>query len=437
MVGYLKNEKKNLNEWYQLFLQKLHTISTADHKNWQYIKNLKLSNLEKNHWKYFPFEEITKYNFSHIKNTTLDVSQYQQLILPIESYRLVFINGQFSKILSDTIITPWIVKIDKNIHQYSMFNPIQPNIFSYFPKFLNNITTNITLPTGTITKKPLYLLYLNEGSNVENTLITAHYHHHIKIEKNADTSIIEHFININENKHFSEIRTSIKVEDHAKLHHVKLIFKNRFSYHIAQQDINVGYHSHVDSNVFVILGPKFTYHQTNAQLNYSQSSVSLNSLTILSNTDINNICTYLEHNNKEYASSRQLHKIIACDHSMGVFNGLIKVHPDSIKTDGKMMNNNLLLHKNATIHSTPKLEIYSDNVQCSHGTTIGQINIDHLFYLVTRGISKQDAIKILIYAFAAEIIEKIQHAALKNVLLTRIEKTLTQDLYDNISDRKN
>lgn len=440
MVGCLNNEKKIINKWYQLFIQKLRTLSLQEDKYWQHIKNLDLSHFNKNDWKHFYLQELIKYNFTHIDNITLntaDLLQYKQLILPIESYRLVFINGCLSKTLSDTLISPWIIKIDTNINSCLTFDTIQPNIFTYLTACLNNTIAHIILPKGKITKKPLYLLYINTGSNIKNALITSHYHHCIKIGQNTDTAIIEHIVNVNEYQHFSGVRTSIQIEDCAKLNHIKLIFKNNFSYHTAHQDINVGYRSHVDSNIFIILGPKFTYHQTHAKLNYSESSLSLNSLTILQNSDISHIRTYLEHNNHDCAESKQLHKIIACDSSVGIFNGLIKVNPNSIKTDGKMTNNNLLLHKNAMIYTTPTLEIYSDNVQCSHGATIGQINTDHLFYLITRGIPKKDALKILVYAFTAEIIEKIQSTLLKNVILTRIEQTLTRSLYENISYKNN
>lgn len=438
MDGYLNNKNRVLNEWYQLFIQKRHILSSQDYKYWEHIKTLDLPHPNNDNWKYTSLKNFLEHNFISTKNITLNASKYKKLTLPIESYRLVFINGQFSKILSDSSIDPWVIKIYNTSNRYIISDPIQPDVFSYLTECLSDETIHLKLPKGKKTKKPLYLLYIDEGSNIKNQLLTSHYHHYFEIEHDTDTAIIEHFVSTNNiNGHFSGARTSTIVGDRSNLHHIRLIFENRLSYHTSHHDINIGRSTHVNSNTFIILGPKFTYHKTNAKLNHEKSSLSLNSLMLLGNTDIGDIRTYLEHNNQNYALSRQLHKIIACNYSTGIFNGLIKVNAGSVKTDGKMINNNLLLHKNATINSIPKLEIYSDNVQCTHGSTIGQINNDHLFYLITRGIPEEDAFKILIYAFAMEVTEFIQDALLKDIILAKINQTLTRSLYENLSNKKN
>lgn len=438
MVGYLNDITRILNEWQKLFMQKHHVLSDQDNKNWKYIKNFDIPHFKKNTWKYNLLKKFLTYNFVSNENTILDISKYQDLILPIDSHRLIFVNGKFSKKLSDATINPWIIHINNNIpNQYKTLKPIQPDIFSYLTEYLSNATIYINLPQGNTTNKPLYLLYINTGLNIKNKLTTSHYHHYINIENNTNTSIVEHFISINKHKYFSGIRTSINLEKNSELHHIRLMFENHLSYHTSHHDINIGHSSHVNSNTFFILGPKFIYHKTNAKLNHEKSSLLLNSFMFLKNKDVGNIRTYLEHNNHDYALSRQLHKIIACNDSIGNFDGLIKVNANSIKTDGKMTNNNLLLHKNAIICSTPKLEIYSDNVQCGHGATIGQINANHLFYLMTRGIPEKDALKILIYAFAIETTENIQNTLLKNIILRKIDQTLTRSLYENLSYQKN
>ncbi|AGC03640.1 FeS cluster assembly protein sufD [Candidatus Blochmanniella chromaiodes str. 640] len=426
MVGCLDNKNRVLNEWYGLFKQKNNINPNLAHKYWERIKILGLPNIKKDSWKYTAFEEFLTYNFEFSKNFELNTPQHEKLSFPIDAYRLTFINGLFSPELSDKNIDPWILKINRDPNRHDMTNPIQPDMFLYLTECLSDATIHINLPTKKITKKPLYLLYINEGSNVKNKLVTSHYHHHLQIGNDSNTCIIEHFISINKNGHFSGARMSMTTGNRSKLDHVKLIFENNASYHIAHNDINVGQSSNVNSSIFVILGPKFISHRTSAQINHSGSSLSLNSLLFLSEQDIGNICTYLEHNNREYASSRQLHKIIACNYSAGVFNGLIKVNPNSIKTDGIMINNNLLLNQDATIHSIPKLEIYSEDVKCSHGATIGHIDTNQLFYLSTRGIPKKDALRMLIYAFAIEIIGSLENTILQDLVLKRVNKALAR-----------
>ena len=112
----------------------------------------------------------------------------------------------------------------------------------------------------------------------------------------------------------------------------------------------------------------------------------------------------LEHN-KGYCNSRQLHKTIVSDKGRAVFNGLINVAQHAIKTDGQMTNNNLLLGKLAEVDTKPQLEIYADDVKCSHGATVGRIDDEQMFYLRSRGIGQQDAQQMILYAFAAELTE--------------------------------
>ncbi|URJ24870.1 Fe-S cluster assembly protein SufD [Candidatus Blochmannia ocreatus (nom. nud.)] len=435
MVGCPNNEDRVLNEWFKLFKQKNHTYSDIAHKYWNYIKTSKLNTLNNKNWKTNIFNELLTYNLEFSKNEKIDIAQYKKLSLPIDAYKLVFINGKFSYELSNKNIKPWIIKINHNPNRYEVHTAIKPNTFLYLTQCLSDATIHINLPPNNATTKPLYLIYITEGSNIKNQLITSHYNHYIEIDNNSKTHIIEHFVNTNSNSHFSGSYISMVVKNNATLNHIKLIFENRASYHISHNDINIGKNSQVKSNTFVILGPKLTYNNTYVKLNYPHTSVSLNNLFFLSKKDIGTINSYIEHNNQGYSLSRQLHKIIACEKSTGIFNGLIKVQPNSTQTDGKMTNNNLLLNNNATINSTPKLEIYSDNVKCSHGATIGQINNDHLFYLRTRGISQKNALKMLIYAFSVEVIELIKDDMLKSIIISKINTALKECTYDyyNIS----
>ena len=133
--------------------------------------------------------------------------------------------------------------------------------------------------------------------------------------------------------------------------------------------------------------------------------------------------TWLEHN-KGYCNSRQLHKTIVSDKGRAVFNGLINVAQHAIKTDGQMTNNNLLLGRLAEVDTKPQLEIYADDVKCSHGATVGRIDDEQMFYLRSRGIDQQAAQKMIIFAFAAELTEALHDGQLKLQVLDRIGQRL-------------
>jgi hypothetical protein len=133
---------------------------------------------------------------------------------------------------------------------------------------------------------------------------------------------------------------------------------------------------------------------------------------------------------KGYCNSRQLHKTIVSDKGRAVFNGLINVAQHAIKTDGQMTNNNLLLGRLAEVDTKPQLEIYADDVKCSHGATVGRIDDEQLFYLRSRGIDQQAAQQMILYAFAAELTEAIGDEALRQQVLARIGQRLPGGKHD-------
>lgn len=427
MVGYLNDSSRILQEWYNLFKKKNCFFSEIVQRHWEYIKKIGFSHFQDDYKNFAVLKDFFKYQFIDNIYCKLDTHSYQNLIVSTNCHKLVFMNGQFLPEFSSMSIDPWVLKFDTKFNHYDILNPINPNIFLYLTECLSNCITTITLPEKSKTIKPLYLLYIHAGSDIPVKLVTSHYFHHFDIGKNNDSCIIEHFVNINENAHFTGTRTIISINGQSKLKYIKLICENQNSYHISNQDVNIKNFSEIDSNIFSINGPKFTRHQINSKINYEKSNLSINSLSFLSKKNIADIRTYLEHNNRNYSKSKQLHKIIATDHSTGIFTGLIKVNKKSINTDAKMINNNLLLDQFSSIYSTPKLEIYSDSVQCRHGSTVGKIDIKCIFYLNARGISTKDAIKMLIYAFTTEIIKKVKDPVFQEFIKNRINFALIRN----------
>lgn len=164
-------------------------------------------------------------------------------------------------------------------------------------------------------------------------------------------------------------------------------------------------------------------HNTSIRLDGENSNLAINSLVMPVDKEVCDTRTWLEHN-KGYCNSRQLHKTIVNDKGRAVFNGLINVAQHAIKTDGQMTNNNLLLGKLSEVDTKPQLEIYADDVKCSHGATIGRIDDEQLFYLRSRGINEQAAQQMIIYAFAAELTEAISDETIREQVLARIGQRL-------------
>ncbi|AKC60524.1 Fe-S cluster assembly protein SufD [Blochmannia endosymbiont of Camponotus (Colobopsis) obliquus] len=418
MVGWTNKNGSVLEQWYDLFKKNNNFHSLQKSAHWKKIKKIGIPNYTDEKWKNIPLKRFLSHTFVSSINQELSMSQCNDCALNLDAYRLVFINGYYSSLLSNTETGYWKITTNQKNNKI-LPEPIQSDFFLHLTELLNNKIIYIFLPNGKRADKPLYLLHINSGNENINTLTTSHYRHHIEIASSACGKIIEHFVSINQYGSYNGARTSIIVKDNANFSHIKLVHENQASYHFSHNDIHAGYKTKIQSNTFIILGAGITRHQTSVKLNHKETYLSINSLIFPSNEEINNIITYVEHN-EEHCLSQQLHKIIACDNGRGIFDGLIKVAKNAIKSDGWMMNNNLLLDKHAQIISKPQLEIYADDVKCSHGVTIGNINEDQIFYLRTRGISYKKALKMMIYAFIYEIIEITDNTVIAENIIKHI-----------------
>ena len=189
-----------------------------------------------------------------------------------------------------------------------------------------------------------------------------------------------------------------------------------------------------DSSVIVntlIFGGAFTRNNLNFEQNGSNCDSNMNGISILDNNQFADNHTFMDHK-QPHCRSNEMYKGIYLGDSKGVFNGKIMVRPDAQKIDAFQSNNNLLLSENATIDSKPQLEIYADDVKCSHGCTIGQLDDDALFYMRSRGIREKEAKAVLTYAFASEAVNNFTIAEVKKLAQKRIAEKLHVDLDFNL-----
>jgi Fe-S cluster assembly protein SufD len=202
----------------------------------------------------------------------------------------------------------------------------------------------------------------------------------------------------------------IEVADNAQLDHVKLAVENQHVWHFGYQLATVARDARVNSTS-VLLGSHTTRQETQTLLQGDNGQAHVNSLYFAQDQqtlDTRSVTKHLAVN----CFSHQLHRGVVMDQAQGVFSGLIYVDPVAQKTDGQMDNNVLLLSPHAKNDSKPQLEIYADDVKCSHGFTCGQLDEKQIFYMRARGIPEEQARQLITYAFAAGVIESIEHPAL-------------------------
>ncbi|MBX4181156.1 Fe-S cluster assembly protein SufD [Sodalis sp. CWE] len=425
MVGLLESkisQRKILKQWARLFFDPSIRRSKEAYNHWNNLKKIGLPTRRDEHWKYTPLDKLLSHRFLSAMHREISPDIRDGFSLNLDSYRIVFVNGLFSPVLSDSNTGFWQIKIDKETVHQPLPSPIQSEVFLHLTESLSREIIYIILPEKNIEQRPLYLLHIDYGNEDKEALNTINYRHHIKMEPSSQGQVIEHFVSADSLGHFTGTRTSIEVSGDVHLNHMKLIFENHSSYHVSHNDIVIKHNAIVHSNTF-ILDTGFTRQQISSQLNGEKSNLVINSLLFSTKKNINDICTYLEHN-KKHCLSRQLHKIIVRDQGKGVFSGLIKVAQYATKSDGQMNNRNLLLDHLSEINTRPQLEIYADDVKCSHGSTIGKIDEEQVFYLRSRGIVYKDAQKMIIRAFAEEITETVFYKEIRDIILSRITEVL-------------
>lgn len=399
--------------------------------NWQQVLELGFPHKKHENWKYTPISSLLRNKFVEPEELALNDQQLEELALPIDAYRLVFVDGRFDARLSESNTGAFEIERLTPALQQILPEPVDSEIFLHLTESLANEGLSIRLPSGQHAKKPLYLLHVSSGRAQSREMQpremnTAHHRYHLAIGQGASAEVIEHYVSLSDQGHFTGARMTVNVGDNANFAHYKLAFESQSSFHFAHNDLIIGRDAQAASHSF-LLGAGLTRHHTSAQLNGENSQLDINSLVLPIDTEIADTRTYLEHN-KGYCNSKQLHKVIVHDKAKAVFNGMIKVAKHALKTDGKMTNNNLLLSKQAEVDTKPQLEIYADDVKCSHGATVGRIDDEQLFYLRARGINGKDAQHMIIFAFAAELTEAIKNETLREVVIARIAGRLNRGM---------
>ena len=237
-------------------------------------------------------------------------------------------------------------------------------------------------------------------------------------KRNSETLIFEEFRIMGNGTNFVNSVTDVIVEDGANLEHIIIDDFAKNTYHVA----NVCVKQYKDSN-FVShnfsMGKKFARRDFNVELNQSGANCNLFGLYFVDKENHIDHHTTIEHKEAN-CNSNEHYKGILSGKSTGVFNGRIHVHPDAQKTDAIQKNQNLLLSDDAIIHTKPELEIYADDVKCTHGATVGQLDEKGLFYLRSRGLNRKEAQQILIRAYVNEIIENVSDEKIRSELMELI-----------------
>ena len=332
---------------------------------------------------------------------------------------LVFVNGHFSNELSGQGKLPSGMRLasladlldsDTNLLELYFDQPHEHTIFASLNNALATDGAVLILAPETVLLKPIYLLFIASGHG------TAIYPRNIVIAgNNSSATIIEHYFGMLGAHNFTNAETQINLGADAEIKHCKLIQEGSAAIHIAGIHAEQAAGSRFDSHSFA-LGGRLVRNDITSRLNGTECQCNFDGLYLLEGKQHADHHTRIDHLAPS-GTSREYYRGILDGESHGVFNGKVVVHPHAVKTDAHQSNHNLLLSRQAEIDTKPQLEIFADDVKCTHGATVGQLDSDSLFYLRSRGIDAESARSLLIYGFANDIISRVEVPDMR----TRIE----------------
>lgn len=253
-----------------------------------------------------------------------------------------------------------------------------------------------------VVDRPIHIVFVTD-SNADGVLVSPR--NLIVLGHHAEATVVESYVSIGETSHFTNAVTEMYIGDGARLRHYKIQRESARAYHVASSYAHQGRGSNYEAFSFAT-GADLSRTNVATVLDGEGAHATLNGLYMVDGDQVVDHQTRIEHA-RESCTSHEIYKGVLDGDSHAVFNGQVFVRPEAQKTDGKQSNNNLLLSDGARVDTKPQLEIFADDVKCTHGATIGRLDPTALFYLKSRGIGEETSRKLLTYAFAAEVLEEL------------------------------
>lgn len=359
-------------------------------------------------WRFTPIKPITELNF---KTAPADAAATLGgcVFTAIDGPQLVFVNGHYSEALSQVGELPVGVEVRPLLAGECPAPPAPEDAFGALNAAtvtdgpLINVADNVQFET------PVRVYYLSTGSNGATTNVRGY----IRAGANSQVTVLESWSGTQAG-YFNNATTELHAAFNAQVEHVKFQDEHIGAFHVGGlhttlgRDARVAHHS-------IALGGRIARNNLRAHLNATGIEAVLNGLYLPRSGQLIDHHMVVHHA-QPHCDSHEYFNGILDDDARAVFHGRIHVHKGADKTDAKQTNKNLLLSDRATIDTKPQLEIYADDVKCTHGATIGQMNAEQIFYLRARGLDEESARRMIMHAFAGEIIERIQCAAAREEL---------------------
>jgi Fe-S cluster assembly protein SufD len=386
--------------------------------------------IKQEEWKYTNVTSIAKADFvpvlvSNGTALTKDGGLAPFVYEEARQSRLVFVNGMFRKDLSSwEALSDSVVAMDlrdalrtsehePTVREY-LEHPALANGFAALNTALFTSGLFLKIPRGLEIKAPIHLLFIGEGT-VEGRPPAAFPRVMIVAEENSSATIIESYASPqDEGVYLTNAIIDLSLADSARLQHYKIQRESVGAFHIATTRAELGPKSSYNTTT-INFGAALSRHDIRVQMDHEGAECSVDGLYMVDGSQHTDTHSVIDHR-QPHCTSHQLYKGILDGKSRAVFNGKVFVRHDAQQTDARQTNKNLLLSTDARVDTKPQLEIYADDVKCTHGAAVGQIDEEEKFYLESRGINPALARNMLTYGFAEEVIEKIEIESIRREL---------------------
>lgn len=392
------------------------------------VQELAIPTTRAEEWRFTDLSDLLQVDFQAVgEPPALGFANIEAFILPeAVNSRLVFVDGVFDPALSAVDDLPdGVIVTHIAIQDLLEAAPAElDRVPSYLDGFQGSNETFTTLntasmadgavvrvPRSQVVDAPIHLLFI---ATTEQTI--AHPRVIVLAAAGSKLTVIEDFVALSDRVYFTNTVTQILIEENADVNHTRVQRDSSNAFHIGKTAVTQARDSHYTCNA-ISLGAKLSRHNLEVYQQGEQTETTLNGLTMLTGEQVGDTHSTIAFT-KPHGTSQQIHKCVVDDRAHGVFNGKISVPKLAQLTDAKQLSRNLLLSPRARIDTKPQLEITADNVKCAHGATVSQLEDDAVFYLQSRGIREDDARKLLVYAFALEVINEIPVASLRDRLTT-------------------
>ncbi len=355
----------------------------------------------------------TPWRISEAPGRNLTEREIAPLTFGLDGYRLVFIDGHFCEPLSiapptteslrvgslKAEIAAGLPELEKHLTRYA---PHEGNVFTALNTAFFQDGGCVWVGAGAVIERPIHLLFVSAASEAG---ATAHPRNLIIVERGGAVKIVESYASLGNAPNVTNAVTELAIEAEAQVEHCKVQTESERAFHFATIQARQGGGSRWTSHSIAI-GGRIARNQIQSLLNGEGAACTLNGLYLGRGEQLLDHHTVVDHARPRCESHEFYHGILG-GRAHGVFNGKIFVRPHAQKTNAKQTNRNLLLSEEAVIDTKPQLEIFADDVKCTHGATIGQMDEEAIFYLRSRGIGLDHARRMLIRAFASGVVERI------------------------------